>query len=510
VAALSNLYSALIGDKTTSNRVAISMRDGQSFTFADLDRDSARMANRLVARGVKPGDRVAVHTEKSVAALLTYLAVIRAGAVFLPLNTAYTPAELDYFLGDAEPRVLICDPSEVDVLRPIAKAKGVAAVETLGPAGEGTWTADLARESDKFALVRLTENDTAVILYTSGTTGRSKGAMLTIRNLASNAATLIDYWRITKEDRLLHALPIYHAHGLFVGANTSLMVGAEMLYHAKFDAADILADLPNATTMMGIPTFYTRLLAQKAFTKELVAHMRLFVSGSAPLSAETHREFSARTGHNILERYGMSETGMNTSNPYDGDRVPGSVGFPLPGITIRVTDPTTRADLPDGAVGMVEVKGPNVFKGYWRNSEKTRADLHEDGFFTTGDLGFRDARGYIFLVGRDKDLIITGGLNVYPAEIEAAIDEMPEVAESAVISCPHADFGEAVTAVISLRDGASLDEATVIRRLADKLAKFKQPKRVLFTKALPRNTMGKVQKNVLREENKALYASIKA
>lgn len=506
---MANLYSALMGGKSGSDRVAIAMRDGRKWTYADLDRDSARFANRLVARGVKPGDRVAVHAEKSVPALLTYLAVVRAGAVFLPLNTAYTPAELDYFLGDAEPRVLICDPSEKDVLAPIARAKGVAALETLGPDGEGTWAAGFDKESASFAPVDLSDSDTAVILYTSGTTGRSKGAMLTVKNLSSNAATLIDYWRITGDDKLLHALPIYHAHGLFVGVNTTLMAAGQMLFHPKFDANDVIADLPNATTMMGIPTFYTRLLLQKPFTRELIKHMRLFVSGSAPLSAETHREFSARAGHNILERYGMSETGMNTSNPYDGDRVPGSVGFPLPGITIRVTDPATRADIEDGAVGMVEVKGPNVFKGYWRNPEKTKAELHEDGFFTTGDLGYRDARGYIFLVGRDKDLIITGGLNVYPAEIEAAIDEMPEVAESAVIGCPHGDFGEAVTAVISLRDGKMLDEATVVARLRDKLARFKQPKRVLFMKSLPRNTMGKVQKNVLREQNKALYAEAK-
>lgn len=505
---MANLYSALMGDKMNSDRVAISMRDGRRWTYADLARESARFANRLVARGVKPGDRVAVHAEKTVAMLVTYLAVVRAGAVFLPLNTAYTPAELDYFLGDAEPRLLICDPAEADVLAPIAKAKG-AALETLGPNGEGTWTDGIEKEAATFAPVELTEDDTASILYTSGTTGRSKGAMLTIRNLSSNAATLIDTWRITRDDRLLHALPIYHTHGLYVGANTTLMAGGEMLFHPKFDIAELLADLPQATTLMGIPTFYTRLLSQKAFTKELVAHIRLFVSGSAPLSAETHREFTERTGHNILERYGMSETCMNTSNPYDGDRVAGSVGFPLPGVTVRITNPATRADLKDGEVGMVEVRGPNVFKGYWRNPEKTKAELHEDGFFTTGDLGYRGERGYIFLVGRDKDLIITGGLNVYPAEIEAVIDEMPEVAESAVIGCPHADFGEAVTAVVSLRDGKALDEATVVARLRDKLARFKQPKRVIFMKTLPRNTMGKVQKNVLREENKALYAEAK-
>ena len=502
-----NLYTALMGAHAASDRPAVVERGGRVWTYADLDRESGRFANRLAERGVRPGHRVVVKTGKSVATLLTYLAAARAGAVFLPLNTAYTPAEVDYFVGDAEPRLLICDPSEHAALQPIARAKG-AAIETLDAQGAGSWVAGIDAAPAAFAPVSLEEDATAVILYTSGTTGRSKGAMLTVGNLASNAATLIEYWRIAPDDRLLHALPIYHAHGLFVAVNTTLMAGARMLFHPKFDAGAVIADLPDATTMMGIPTFYTRLLALPDFGRELVAHMRLFVSGSAPLSAETHREFSARTGHAILERYGMSETGMNTSNPYDGDRVPGSVGFPLPGIEIRIADAGDRTkEMSQGEVGMVEVRGPNVFKGYWRNPEKTAAELHADGFFTTGDLGFRDGRGYIFLVGRQKDMIISGGLNVYPAEVEALIDELPGVAESAVIGCPHPDFGEAVTAVVVARKEVALGEDAVLAALSEKLARFKQPKRVLFADELPRNAMGKVQKKALREKYRSLYVS---
>jgi len=347
--------------------------------------------------------------------------------------------------------------------------------------------------------------DIASIIYTSGTTGRSKGAMLSHGNLASNAAALRDAWRFTADDRLLHALPIFHTHGLFVATNITLMAGGSLLFLPRFDLADMMRLLPKATAMMGVPTFYTRLLSRPDFTRELVAHMRLFVSGSAPLSAETHKEFQERTGHAILERYGMTETSMNTSNPYDGERIPGSVGLALPGVEIRITDPETGAALPQGEVGMIEVRGPNVFQGYWRMPEKTRAEFREDGFFVSGDLGYIDPRGYVFISGRGKDLIISGGFNVYPAEVEAAIEALPGVAECAVIGAPHADFGEAVVAVVTPRPGATLEEKAMIAALGGELAKYKLPKRIYVADSLPRNAMGKVQKNELREKHKATF-----
>ena len=351
------------------------------------------------------------------------------------------------------------------------------------------------------------KDDLAAFLYTSGTTGRSKGAMLSHGNLASNAATLRDAWRFTGEDRLLHALPIFHTHGLFVATNITLMAGGSLIFLPRFDLADMMRLLPKATTMMGVPTFYTRLLSRPDFDRELVAHMRLFVSGSAPLSAETHKEFSARTGHAILERYGMTETNMNTSNPYDGDRIPGSVGKPLPGVDLRITDPETGAVLAQGEVGMIEVRGPNVFKGYWRMPEKTKAEFRDDGFFISGDLGYIDPRGYVYISGRGKDLIISGGFNVYPAEVEGAIEALPGVAECAVIGVPHADFGEGVVAVVIAKPGAALDEKAMVAALGSELAKYKLPKRIYVTDSLPRNAMGKVQKNQLRDQHKATFAA---
>lgn len=348
-------------------------------------------------------------------------------------------------------------------------------------------------------------SDLAAILYTSGTTGRSKGAMLTHDNLASNALTLVNTWRFTKDDVLLHALPIYHTHGLFVATNTILFSGASMIFLAKFDANEIMSLMPRATCLMGVPTFYVRLIQHPGLTREATAHMRLFISGSAPLLAETHRAFAEKTGKPILERYGMTETNMSTSNPYDGDRIAGTVGFPLPGVSLRVVDPETGTAVPQGEIGMIEVKGPNVFCGYWRNPEKTKAEFRDDGFFITGDLGKIDERGYVHIVGRGKDLVISGGFNVYPKEIETEIDGIKGVFESAVIGLPHTDFGEGVTAVVVLEKGASLDEAAILAAISGKLAKFKQPKRVLFVADLPRNAMGKVQKNVLRETYKGLY-----
>jgi malonyl-CoA/methylmalonyl-CoA synthetase len=499
-----NLFSRLFDDLKEAGKIAIETADGQHVSYGDLVAQSGKFANYLVSRGVKPGDRVAVQAEKSVPALVLYLATVRAGAVYLPLNTAYTLNELDYFITDAEPSLVVCDPSKRDGVEKIT-AQVNAAVDTLDATGKGTLTEGAANQSSNFATVARQGDDLAAILYTSGTTGRSKGAMLTHDNLASNSFMLVDYWRFSKDDVLIHALPIYHTHGLFVASNVTLFARATMIFLEKFDAAQVLSLMPRATALMGVPTFYVRLLQQPGLTPEATKHMRVFISGSAPLLAETHREWQARTGHGILERYGMTETNMNTSNPYDGDRVPGAVGFPLPGVSLRVTDPDTGKDLGREAIGMIEVKGPNVFKGYWRMPEKTKAEFRDDGFFITGDLGKIDDRGYVHILGRGKDLVISGGFNVYPKEVEDEIDAMPGVIESAVIGVPHTDFGEGVTAVVVAAKNAEIDEAKVIRALDGRLAKFKMPKRVIFVDDLPRNTMGKVQKNVLRDIYINLY-----
>ncbi|MBN9084773.1 MAG: malonyl-CoA synthase [Rhizobiales bacterium 62-17] len=500
----SYLYDLIARRAPSADKVFLETPEGRKLTYGDLASGSARFAQALAKLGVVAGDRVAVQVEKSPEAILLYLACLRAGAVFLPLNTAYTPAEIDYFLGDAKPRVFVCDPASRDKLAAVAEKAG-AHIETLGVKEEGSLL-DLARQqAGTFTDVERGKDDLAAILYTSGTTGRSKGAMLSHDNLASNALTLVDYWRFTKDDVLIHALPIYHTHGLFVAMNTLLLAGGSMFFLPKLDAELIMKLMPRATSMMGVPTFYTRLLQHAGLTKDATKHMRLFVSGSAPLLAETHREWRDRTGHAILERYGMTETNMNTSNPYDGDRVAGTVGFPLPGVSARVTDPDTGAALPRGEIGMIEVKGPNVFKGYWQMPEKTKAEFRDDGFFITGDLGKIDEKGYVHIVGRGKDLVITGGFNVYPIEVETEIDGMPGVVESAVVGLPHADFGEGVTAVVVPQKGAKLDEKEIIAALEQRLAKFKLPKRVLFVDELPRNTMGKVQKAALRQTYESLY-----
>lgn len=500
-----NLFSRLFDNLKDASKLAIETPDGQRVSYGDLIALSGQMANCLVARGVKVGDRVAVQAEKSVPALVLYLATVRAGAVYLPLNTAYTLNELDYFITDAEPSLIVCDPSKAAGIAAIA-AKVNAKVDTLDPAGKGSLTDGTAKEKAEFATVERKDDDLAAILYTSGTTGRSKGAMLTHDNLASNSLTLVDCWRFTDKDVLIHALPIYHTHGLFVASNVTLFARASMIFREKFDAAEVLGLMSRATALMGVPTFYVRLLQQKGLTREATRNMRVFISGSAPLLADTHREWSARTGHGILERYGMTETNMNTSNPYEGDRVPGAVGFPLPGVSARITDPETGKELGRETIGMIEVKGPNVFKGYWRMPEKTKAEFRDDGFFITGDLGKIDERGYVHILGRGKDLVISGGFNVYPKEVESEIDAMPGVVESAVIGVPHADFGEGVTAVVVKDKSAALDEAAVMRALEGRLAKFKMPKKVIFVDDLPRNTMGKVQKNVLRDTYAKIYA----
>jgi malonyl-CoA/methylmalonyl-CoA synthetase len=501
-----NLFARLERSIADRKRTAIATPAGETISYADLIALSGRLANVLTARGVKPGDRVAVQVEKSVPALVLYLATARAGAVYLLLNTAYTLAELEYFIGDAEPSLVVCDPAKRDGIEQLA-AKVRAVVETIDAAGQGSLMEAAADAPDAFETVPQAGDDLAAILYTSGTTGRSKGAMLTYDNLVSNALTLIEVWRFTGEDVLIHALPIYHTHGLFVASNVILFSGASMIFLPKFDTDEILGLMPRATALMGVPTFYVRMLQHPGLTKEVTSGMRLFVSGSAPLLTETHREWSARTGHAILERYGMTETNMNTSNPYDGDRVPGSVGPPLPGVSVRITNPDTGQDLPPGEIGMIEVKGPNVFKGYWRMPEKTAAEFRPDDFFITGDLGKMDERGYMHILGRGKDLVITGGFNVYPKEIEDEIDAIPGVFESAVIGVPHKDFGEGVTAVVVRSKEAAVDEQTILAALDGRLAKFKQPKRVVFVDDLPRNTMGKVQRNVLREKFAVLYAA---
>ena len=489
-----------------SGDMFIETPDGRTWTYGDMFAQSGRLAAALDTLGVRPGDRVAVQVEKSPEALMLYLACVRCGAVYLPLNTAYTLAELDYFISDAEPRLVVCTPRSREGIVPVAEKYG-AHVETLDDAGGGSLM-DLAQDEDSdFLDAERGPDDMAAILYTSGTTGRSKGAMLTHGNLLSNAATLRDCWRFTSADRLIHALPIFHTHGLFVASNVTLLSGASMHFLPRFDPDEVLRLMPSATVLMGVPTFYVRLVQHRGLTREAAAGMRLFVSGSAPLLAETHRAFAAKTGQAILERYGMTETNMNTSNPYDGDRIAGTVGFPLPGVSLRVTDPETGRPIAAGETGMIEVKGPNVFKGYWRMPEKTQAEFRADGFFITGDLGKIDERGYVHIVGRGKDLVISGGYNIYPKEVEAEIDQLAGVVESAVIGVPHPDFGEGVTAVVVKDASFPLDEQGVLDGLKDRLARYKQPKRVIFVEDLPRNTMGKVQKNVLRDLCAGLYSS---
>ncbi|MFG1342236.1 malonate--CoA ligase [Xanthobacter autotrophicus] len=504
-----HLFGAIRAAMPALDTPLATLADGRVETYGDALALSARLAHLLVARGVKPGDRVAVQVEKSWPALALYLATVRAGGVYLPLNTAYTLNEVEYFLSDAEPTLFICPPHIEAEARALTTRLGVPSIETLGADGTGSLTDGSAHLPTEFADVLRGPEDLGGILYTSGTTGRAKGAMLSHDNLLSNALTLKDEWRFTGDDVLLHALPIFHTHGLFVASNIVLLAGAAMIFRAKFDPREALELMAagEVTSLMGVPTFYTRLLDQPGLTKEATAKMRLFVSGSAPLLAETHRAFFERTGHAILERYGMTETGMNTSNPYDGERIAGTVGFPLPGISLRVTDPESGRVLPTDDIGMIEVKGPNVFKGYWRMPEKTAAEFR-DGYFITGDLGKIDAKGYVHIVGRGKDLVITGGFNVYPKEVEGEIDAIPGVAESAVIGVPHPDFGEGVTAVVVPVAGATLTEADIHAALESRLAKFKQPKRVFFVPELPRNTMGKVQKNVLRETYKDIFRAV--
>lgn len=483
------------------------------YTWRDLDRASARIANLLASLKLPEGSRIAVQVEKSVEAMLLYLATLRAGYVFLPLNTAYQSAEIEYFIGNAEPAVVVCTPGNFGWVSKIAFTAGTQHVFTLGDDRTGSLLERAAHFGDEHRAVPRKADDLAAILYTSGTTGRSKGAMLTHGNLLSNAQVLKDYWGWKPGDVLIHALPIFHVHGLFVAIHGALINGSKMIWMAKFDPKAVIAAMPRATVFMGVPTLYVRMLAEPALTRTAASHMRLFIAGSAPLLIETFKEWQDRTGHTILERYGMSETIMLTSNPYAADARHGgqaerrgsTVGFPLPGVGLRVVDDAGKP-VPVGEIGNIQVKGPNVFKGYWRMPEKTKEEFSADGWFKTGDVGKVDERGYVSIVGRSKDLIISGGYNVYPAEIEGYINEMPGVAESAVVGVPHPDFGEVGVVVVIPKPGAKVDGDAVIASLKSQLANFKIPKRCFVTTELPRNTMGKVQKNLLRDQYKGLFA----
>ena len=503
-----NLFCALqAAFRAQPDSTAIETDNGLAYTWRDLDRATAMLANLLRSLQLPGGSRVAVQADKSVEALLLYLATLRAGLVYLPLNTAYQRAELEYFLRDAEPAVVVCASRNLPWVNELAGKAGVAHVYTLDDDRSGTLLQQAAKMSDTHEVVHRAPDDLAAILYTSGTTGRSKGAMLTHGNLLSNARTLQAYWDWQPDDVLIHALPIFHVHGLFVASHGALLNGSKMLWLSKFDPVAVLERLPRATVFMGVPTLYVRLLAEPGLTREACARMRLFVSGSAPLLIETFREWQTRTGHTLLERYGMSETVMLSSNPcrpQDGPRVGGTVGKPLPGVGIRVVA-DDGSSVPTGEVGHIQVHGPNVFKGYWRMPEKTAEEFTADGWFKTGDVGRFDEQGYLTIVGRSKDLIISGGYNVYPAEIESQLNDADGVAESAVVGVPHADFGEGVIAIVVPRPGARLDESTLLARLKQQIANYKVPKRIFFQDELPRNAMGKVQKNVLRHQHEKLF-----
>ena len=510
-----NLFAALrAAFPKDLDTVAVETDNGLNYSWRDLDRASAVMANLLQSLDIPLGSRVAVQVEKSVEAMVLYLATLRAGMVFLPLNTAYQSSEIEYFVGNAEPAVVVCSSKNFGWVSKIAFKAGTQHVFTLDDDRTGSLLQRAAHHSDQHKTVMQKADDLAAILYTSGTTGRSKGAMLTHGNMLSNAQMLKDYWGWKKGDVLIHALPIFHVHGLFVAIHGALINGSKMIWLSKFEPKLVIAKMAEATVFMGVPTLYVRMLAEPGLTREAAKHMRLFIAGSAPLLIETFNEWTERTGHTILERYGMSETVMLTSNPYAADaryakqaeRRGGTVGFPLPGVGLRVINDEGQT-LPVGEIGGIQVKGPNVFKGYWRMPEKTKEEFTADGFFKTGDVGKVDARGYVTIVGRSKDLIISGGYNVYPAEIEGYINDMPGVAESAVVGVQHPDFGEVGVAVVIAKPGVTLSGDTIIASLKSQLANFKIPKRCFVVAELPRNTMSKVQKNLLRDQYKGLFAA---
>jgi len=502
-----NIYEVFEQHFSTSpTSVFIETVSGETYTYADLQQQVARLANLLTAKGLTKGDRVAVQTEKSPQVLFLYLACLRAGLIYLPLNTAYTDSELAYFLENATPVAVVCDPASEKLFARLGEAHGLHHVFCLDAQGTGTLMTFSEQQPASCTTVECAKDDVAVILYTSGTTGRPKGAMITHGNLAANGMALQKTWQWRQDDVLLHALPIFHIHGLFVACHNVLLGGSKMLFVPKFDTKTIIDLLPRSTVLMGVPTFYTRLLDHPDFNKDVCRNIRLFISGSAPLLEQTFREFQQRTGHTILERYGMTETGMNTSNPVDGARIAGTVGLPLPGVEARIVDDTGQAVTAD-TVGVLQVRGENVFKGYWQMPEKTAEEFTDDGFFITGDMAKYNDAGYIAIVGRNKDMVISGGYNVYPKEIELLLDEIDGIRESAIIGLPHKDFGEAVTAVIIPEDIDHVpDEKTIIDQLKQKLANYKVPKKIIVLEQLPRNTMGKVQKNVLREKYAGLWS----
>ena len=503
------LYDTLFGRHAGKTTPFLHLPGGTTLAHDAFLRMASRYAHAMAKAGLAPGDRLAAQVEKSPEALAVYAACAQTGVIFLPLNTGYTAAELDYFIGNSGAKLVLVTDRAAAALIPVAATYN-STLHTLNPDGTGSFSELTKDQPEEFETTNRAPDDLAAFLYTSGTTGRSKGAMLTQTNLVSNAQTLADYWRFTDRDVLLHALPIFHTHGLFVASNVTLIAGGSMIFLPKLDMDQMIGFMPQATTMMGVPTFYTRLLDDDRFTAALTAHMRLFVSGSAPLLAETHVRFEERTGHRILERYGMTETNMNTSNPYDGERRAGTVGFPLPGVELKITDPATGATVPDGEIGQIEVRGPNVFQGYWQMPEKTAEELQSDGFFITGDLGLIDADGYVTIVGRNKDLIISGGYNIYPKEIELILDDQPGVLESAVIGVQHPDFGESAVGLLVAEPGASLSTDEIMATLNDQLARFKQPKKLIVLPDFPRNTMGKLQKNVLRAQFADTFAATTA
>ena len=497
------LYDALFAPHLGRSSLFLTTPEGESLTHDQFLSLASQMANGLLSLGLKPGERMAVQVEKSPQALALYAAAVQSGIVFLPLNTAYTADECAYFIQDSGASFVVCDPKVEAALSAIAKQQH-AQILTLDGHGKGSLMSLAEQQSSNPNPVARQGDDLAALLYTSGTTGRSKGAMLSHDNLLSNAKTLIHTWQFTEDDHLIHALPIFHTHGLFVASNIALLAGCPMTFMAKFDLDHIFATLPHATAMMGVPTFYTRLLDDARLTKNAAQNMRLFISGSAPLLAETHNQFEQRTGHKILERYGMTETNMNTSNPYDGARRAGTVGLPLHGVDLRICDAETGDILPQGDIGIIEVKGPNVFSGYWNMPEKTAEEFREDGFFITGDLGQIDQDGYVSIVGRNKDLIISGGYNIYPKEIELLLDAQEGVKESAVIGIPHADFGETVIGILTPENNQKIDPDKVMDSVRASLARFKHPAKLIIIDALPRNSMGKVQKNILRQDYQSI------
>ncbi len=495
------LFDEIFKSKETSSNIFL-INENKETSYLEFHEIVNQISNYLVDINLLPGDRVAIQAEKNVIQLATYVATIKAGGVYLPLNTGYTLSELEYFFNDAKPKVIIVDDEIQNEIKNLVSYSSVS-ILSLNLDETGSLTEQIKNYPKKFQSIKRNENDLAAILYTSGTTGKSKGAMLSHRNLVSNSEVLRDFWKFTENDVLLHMLPIYHTHGLFVACNLLAIVGGSMIFLEKFDVEKALLWMKRATSMMGVPTFYTRLLASEKLNNESAKHMRLFISGSAPLLSETHIEFEKRTGKKILERYGMTETNMNISNPYDGLRKAGTVGISLPGIEIRIVNEEGK-EVEMGQIGTIELKGENIFKGYWGMEEKTKESFKDDGFFITGDLAKKDENGYFTIVGRDKDMIISGGLNVYPKEIEDVINQIPDISESAVIGINHYDFGEAVVALV-ISDNKKLEERYVLDLLKDKIAKYKQPKKIIFLEELPRNSMGKVQKNILREKYSYLF-----